>query len=102
MTDKIYLFLGRDKLQEIPFPPTSEFLGDFEGFIFAELRKDWTLSSMSLQAGTVVSLPLASISNQNWEKDLEVLYVPDASSTFSSLSFSKDYMYSETMHNIQT
>jgi prolyl oligopeptidase len=101
-----HVFLYKEgSLHEIPFPATAEFMGDFQNFAFAKLRKDWQVGQRIYPAGTLVSLPLAGIDQpaapHQLEEQLEAVYTPDALSTLSGINTTRSKIFLKVLRNVQ-
>jgi prolyl oligopeptidase len=91
-------------LKELPFPESSIFLGYFKGQALLQLRDPWTLNGATLPAGAIVSVPWASIdvnASASEPMTAEVVYVPDARSSYQELTMTRGSLYINTLQNVQ-
>lgn len=98
--EKIFVFDGA-KTTPVPFPATAAFEGDFKGQLMAMLRTDWIVGQKTYRAGSVVSIPLATISQPGALAKIETIYEPDQKSSFGSFSRAKDYLLLNTLNNVR-
>jgi prolyl oligopeptidase len=98
---EVFQYQSNGTLVKLPFPASSQYLGDFKGLVFCLLRKDWPLSHQTFKAGSVVALPLKNISTQSFENDIETVFKPDEKSFFSTFETTKNRVYLQILRNVK-
>ncbi|MCX5793890.1 MAG: prolyl oligopeptidase family serine peptidase [Elusimicrobia bacterium] len=88
-------------LKPIPFPDDVDFQGVFQGQLLAILRSDWKRGDVTLQAGALVYLPLASLWDARPELSAGYVWVPDDRSSVVGVSSSKDFLFLDVLMNVQ-
>lgn len=98
---KEYVYQNDGTLQLIPFPTTSSFQGNFKDQLLARLRQDWQIGTRTFLAGSLVSIPLASIGSSDALSKVELVFAPDEHSALRGVASSKSELYLNVLKDVK-
>lgn len=78
----------------------ANFVGLYQNQLLVSLQSDWTINNKTYKQGSLVSVDLDK--NLSGTFDVEVIYEPNAKSTFVSAMLSKDFVVVNTLENVQS
>ncbi len=96
-TEVRYLLDGQ--FQKIDYPEDAQVEGMYKNQFIVALQSDWPIDETTYEKGSLVSFGLDEF--MKGEKKLNVLFKPDAKSSYVSLNTSKDFVVVNSMQNVQ-
>ncbi|MFQ6007696.1 MAG: prolyl oligopeptidase family protein [Candidatus Zixiibacteriota bacterium] len=106
------LFLGRNvsfwqsikwvvdenfKKIEIPFPRDADMTTLFKDYLIVRLNSDW----LDIPEGALFAVKVPDLQSDDLRSKVEVLYVPDATSTINGIRATKDYIIVSILKNVR-
>lgn len=88
------------QFREVPIPEDAE-LGTFGNTALITLRSDLTVGDTTFKAGSLVSVPMPELMEENWTNAV-ALFVPTPSRSLSSSTETKDYMILKILEDVRT
>ncbi|WP_281309455.1 prolyl oligopeptidase family serine peptidase [Flavobacterium flavigenum] len=112
--EKSYLFIGKgetfytsksfvmvnDKLVKLDIPDDANFSAILNNQAIINLKSDWTVNGKTFRQGSAISLNFTSL--LKGEKDLQLIYEPDAYSSISEISSTKNFLLLNILNNVKS
>ncbi|MFB9109597.1 prolyl oligopeptidase family serine peptidase [Flavobacterium gyeonganense] len=112
--EKSYLFIGKgetfytsksfvmvnDKLVKLDIPDDANFSAILNNQAIINLKSDWTVNGKTFKQGSAISLNFTSL--LKGEKDLQLIYEPDAYSSISEISSTKNFLLMNILNNVKS
>ncbi len=97
-TSDKYLLEG-DKLTLLDLPDTATIHTYFDGLLFVELKKEWTLGGKTYAQGTLLTLPLDEL--KAGKKNVTVFLEPSANRSVQGVERTKSYVLVQVMEDVR-
>lgn len=88
-------------LKELQLSDQVDSQGYFKDQIVLMMRKDWTIGSKTVKAGTLVSVKVTDAANNQTENSLTTLYAPEAGSSIDRVVVGKDRILISLLDNVK-
>lgn len=99
--DREYYWLKDDGNQiKLPLPTKSSPQSVFKGQMLVRLQENWTLDSLTLPIGALVSFDIKQWMKDQTISNAQVVYLPDDKSTLQSASASKSKIIVHVLENV--
>ncbi|MCI9844456.1 S9 family peptidase [Flavobacterium pectinovorum] len=112
--EKSYLFIGKgetfytsksfvmvnDKLIKLDIPDDANFSAILNNQAIINLKSDWTVNGKTYRQGSAISLNFTSL--LKGQKDLQLIYEPDAYSSIAEISSTKNFLLINILNNVKS
>ncbi|MEO7978988.1 prolyl oligopeptidase family serine peptidase, partial [Flavobacterium sp.] len=112
--EKSYLFIGKaetfyssksfvmlnDKLVKLDIPDDANFSAILNNQAIINLKSDWTVNGTTYKQGSAISVNFTSL--LKGEKDLQLVYEPDAYSSIAEISSTKNFLLLNILNNVKS
>ncbi len=85
------------KKVELPFPGDATISSPFKGFLIVHLHSDW----LDIPEGAILAVKISDLQSNDLKSKIKVLYEPDATSTVTDVSATKDYIIVSILENVR-
>jgi prolyl oligopeptidase len=97
-TSDMYILEG-DAKTKMDIPDTAVIHTYFDGYLFIELKRPWTVGEATYEAGTILTSPLASM--KAGKKDFQVFLKPTERTSLQGIERTKSYLIVRMMEDVK-
>lgn len=99
-TQTLHLLNEDKSLTQLPLPDDVSLQGFLGGDMILSLRSDWTVAGQTYASGSVVSVNVGDLINDEPQTSLRTVYAPDKVSSVESVTVVRDRLYIALLSNV--